>query len=519
MERAGDGRAAAGSITGMLADRTARTPDAVFLRTAEGELTYAQVQSLAASTAGGLAALGAREGTPVVLLLRNSLDHVVVWFALARLGALHVPVNTALPGSRLRHVLAVSGARIVVAEADLLAQLDESLLEGRTVIVRPSAGAGSGEHVVELSEVMGSPVDAPPPRGGDLDPATLMFTSGTTGPSKACVLPHRYLARQGQIHAQRFGYRDDDVLYCPFPLFHIDAATLTVVAALAAGATAALGARFSASGFWSEVRQFDASVFNFMGATLTILWKQEPSAADRQHRVRLAWGVPVPEWRDRWQQRFGFPVYQVYGLTDAGLPVYDPVGGELRPGTCGRVIDEYDVRIDTADGAGIGEILVRGNEPGLTMIGYHGMPEATAAAIDERGWVRTGDLGSLDRDGYLVFHGRLSDSIRRRGENISAHEVEELVCGHPEVVEAAAIGVPSELTEEEVKVCVVRRAGSELSAEALHRYCLEHGARFMVPRYIEFVAGLPKTPTEKVEKFRLAQAGITDRTWDGETSR
>lgn len=318
------------------------------------------------------------------------------------------------------------------------------------------------------------------------------------------------------------------MLYCPFPLFHIDAATLTVAAALAVGATAAIGKRFSASGFWQEVRAFDATVFNFMGATLSILWKRPPAADDRTHRVRLAWGVPMPSWQDGWRERFGFPLFQVYGLTDAGVPVYDPIDGTRRRGSCGRVIDQFDVMIaplpaeqpgtDALD-SGIGEILVRGREPGLTMTGYHGMPEATATTIDGDGWVHTGDRGSMDGDGYLTFHGRLSEAIRRRGENISAYEVEQLIDSHPAVLESSAIGLPSELTEEDVKVCVVLKPGTELTAGQLHDYCREHAAAFMIPRYIEFMDSLPKTPTEKVEKFRLRQAGVTPATWDADAHR
>lgn len=295
-----------------------------------------------------------------------------------------------------------------------------------------------------------------------------------------------------------------------------------MVAALAVGATAAVGERFSASRFWSEVRAFDASVFNFMGATLTILWKRSPTPHDRNHRIRLAWGVPMPAWKEQWEERFGFPLYQVYGLTDAGVPVYDPIDGTQRSGACGRVINQFQVEIHTGGatgdrGSGIGEILVRGKESGLTMSGYRGMPQATAETIDDGGWVHTGDLGSLDVDGYLTFHGRLSDAIRRRGENISAHEVERLVDSHPDVLEVAAIGVPSELTEEDVKVCVVVKRGSLLSADELQKYCLDHAASFMVPRYIEFLDALPKTPTQKIEKFRLKELGITSNTWDAES--
>jgi crotonobetaine/carnitine-CoA ligase len=518
----------------MLAEAAERTPAAVFIRDTGGDVSYTEAQRRVAALAGGLENHGVSAGTPVALFMANSAEQVVVWFALARLGALHVPLNPALTGSTLRHALRVAAARVVVADAALVGALAAGLFEVGGVdllvvngdLADCDAEITASQPAVALAGLVESGLTARPHPTDELGAATLLFTSGTSGPAKACALSHRYLARQGQIHARQLRLDSDDVLYCPFPLFHIDAATLTVVAALSVSATAALGARFSASGFWDEVRRFDASVFNFMGATLTMLWKQAPSARDRDHRVRLAWGVPMPEWKAEWEERFGIPLFQVYGLTDAGVPVYDPIDGAQRPGRCGRVIEDYELRVEQVasddPGTGIekvGEILVRGREPGLTMNEYHGMPEATAATVDPEGWVRTGDLGSLDESGYLAFHGRLSDSIRRRGENISAFEVEELLASHPDVLEAAAIGVPSPLTEEDVKVCVTLRPGSRLAPADLFAYCRARAPAHIVPRYIEIVPALPKTPTQKVEKFRLVQSGITRATWDAEQAR
>ena len=230
----------------------------------------------------------------------------------------------------------------------------------------------------------------------------------------------------------------------------------------------------------------------------------------------------MPGWRREWEQRFGFPLVEVYGLTDAGVVAYDPLDQPHRDGACGRVIPEFEVAI-SGPGGGIaptgqtGEILIRGREPGTVMTEYFGMPAETREAFCGQ-WFHTGDLGRLDPDGYLYFLGRSKDSIRRRGENISAHEVEQLVISHPAVLEAAAFGVPSELTEEDVKVCAVLRPGASLTAEELARYCGQHAPAFMVPRYIELVPALPKTPTQKVEKFRLREAGLTPATYDREAS-
>jgi crotonobetaine/carnitine-CoA ligase len=513
------------TITALLERAAASAPSSVFLRTEEGELDYGSALDRSARLATALGELGVRRGTPVALLMGNGIDQILLWFALARIGALHVPLNSALVGDRLVHALNVCAAELLVVDHDLLPGA-ASALRGlrslrRTVVRGPRSGLpDTGLPVTDFAALCTPRPPAPAAQVDELAPATLLFTSGTTGVSKACVLSHRYLARQGQIHARHLGLGAEDVLYTPFPLFHIDAATLTTVAALAVGATAALGRRFSASRFWDEVRRFDATVFNFMGATLTILWKRPPTPADRDHRVRMAWGVPMPAWKAGWEERFGFPLLQVYGLTDGGVPVYDDLEAGQRPGACGRVIPEFELRIADENGMMLpagrtGEILVRGREPGLVMNGYHAMPEATAAVFRD-GWLRTGDLGRLDEDGYLYFAGRSSDSIRRRGENISAFEVEELAEGHPDVVEAAAVGVPSELTEEDVKIFVVRRPGSTLTAAELHAHLRRVSPRFMVPRYIEFADSLPRTPTEKVEKFKLHERGNGPRTWDAE---
>ncbi|NIY69278.1 AMP-binding protein [Streptomyces malaysiensis] len=518
------------TLADMLAAQARRTPDTVFLRTRQGDVTYAEADGHTDRYAAGLAGLGARHGTPVVALMRNSADAVFTWFAAARLGAVYVPVNTALVGAGLVHTFRVTRARVAVVDADLLPQLLAVIGELDllcTVLVRGADPGALTQRPRSIRFVdfalLGRHPRPPVPDTSPTDelaPAMMLFTSGTTGPSKACVLSHRYVMRQGELHAKYLGLTGGDVLYCPFPLFHLDATTLTVVAALDAGATAAIGVRFSASGFWDEVRSFDATVFNFMGATLTILWKQPPGAADRAHRVRLAWGVPMPDWKAEWEQRFGFPLFEVYGLTDGGVVAYDPLDTPGRPGSCGRIIPEYEVAVADGDGTPLprghtGEILIRPREPGTVMTEYYGMPDATAEAF-RGGWLHTGDLGHLDHDDYLYFHGRAKDGIRRRGENISAYEVEQIVESHPGVLEAAAIGVPSELTEEDVKICVVLRPGAQLSAEELIAYCALRSAAYMVPRFVEFLPELPKTPTQKVEKFRLKEAGVTKATWDRE---
>jgi carnitine-CoA ligase len=506
-------------------------PNRAFLRSVSSgfaEVSYAEADRRVDAYAAGLQQLGTNPGDRVVLVMDNSVEQVLVWLGLNRIGAVNVPVNPALRGDLLARALrTVRPILLIVDEAfapALAAAAVVADLAGLPIFVHAH---GTGEGVLpagrDLRYLSGLAAAALPTPVvlEDLAPATMLFTSGSTGTPKACVLSHRHLAREGQIHAKYLALNSADVLFTPFPLFHIDAATLTVGAALAIGATAALTDRFSASRFWDQVRASNATVFNFMGATANILWTQPLRPTDRQHRVRLAWGVPMPVCAPEWQARFGFPLVEVYGLTDSGLPAYQPLGEPHRPGSCGRVIPEYDVRIadenDMPVQAGdVGQILIRSDDPGLLMSEYFANPRLTRQAM-RGGWFHTGDLGRLDADRHLYFVSRSREVIRRRGENIAAGDVEAAVDAHPAVQLSAAVGVPSELSEDDIKVFVVPQPGLGLTEADLLEHCRERLPRHMVPRYVEILDRLPKTPTEKVERMTLAARPLTSATWDDQS--
>lgn len=500
------------TIDGLLAARADTHGERTFLRFASGDLTFAEVDERVARLAGGLASIGVARGDVVPVLLPNSPEFVITWFALCRLGAVACLVNTAFKGPALAHALAAAGATVIVEHESVSANVDA--VAGELPAVAHRVGSAEWRDLAT-----GEPIAAGAAGHRATDPAMVLFTSGTTGVSKGCLLPHRYTLRQAELMAQHLRFRDDDVLYCPYPLFHIDALVLTVGPALVLGTVAAIGERFSVSGFWPEVRRFGATVFDFMGATLTMLHKAPRQADDADNAVRLAWGVPVPdEIAADFEERFGLRLVELYGSTDAGLPMYHPVDVARRPGSCGTVVDAYDVRLVDDDGfdvlvGQVGELVVRPNEPALMSQGYLGMPEATLAARRDL-WFHTGDLLRRDVDGFHYFVGRRTDSIRRRGENISAFEVEEVVKLHPDVIDAAAYGVPSELTEDDVMVAVVPRPGATIDPAGLLAFCAERAARHMVPRYVDVVDDLPRTPTEKVRKELLRERGVTASTFD-----
>ena len=487
------------TLPGVLAARAAAAPGRDLLRMPGRTLTFGEFDREVNRLANGLLAIGVRRGEMVGVMLPNCPEFALLWLALLRIGAVEAPISTAFRGPGLAHLLDLCECRLLFIDEAYLGALSE---------VR--GGLQHLERVVsrgQIAELYG-PNSDPGVAVREEEVAQIFFTSGTTGRSKACVFDHRYAVRQAERFIAAWEVGSADVLHNCFPLFHIDASVLTLAPAIVAGCTAALSERFSASRFWDEIRQFEATMFDFMGATLTILWKQPPRPDDADNPVRIGWGIPMPDFADGFEERFQVRLVEGFGMTDCGIPAMQPLHEPRRPGSCGRVVPPYSLAI-----AGNGELLVRCDEPGYMTLGYHGMPEATAEAFRE-GWFHTGDLARLDGDAWLYFLGRKKDAIRRRGENISAFEIEEVVEAHPAVLQAAAFGLPSELTEEEVKVCAVLRPGAALSAQELVGWCAARMARHMVPRYVEFLPSLPLTPTEKVEKYRLREAGVTAATWD-----
>lgn len=519
-----------GTIGALLELRARTHEDEVFLRFDEAgnEVTFAETEALVGRLAGGLAdtssGCGLRSGDRVAMLLPNRPEFPLAWFALSRLGAVAAPVNTAFRGTVLQHALNLAGARVAVVDAEFLHALET--IADRLTFLEVLVVCGDAEgcqtrfprwRIMSFADLDGEPI-AQSASVAESDPAIVLFTSGTTGRSKGCVLSHRYALRQGELLIEHLRLRPTDVLFCPFPLFHLDASVLTLMPALILGTTAALVDGFSASRFWEQIRETGATVFDFMGATLTILHKQPTSPDDAKTSARLGWGVPLPEYAPEFESRFGIELVELYGSTDVGIPIYSPLGDGRRRGSCGLPIEPYEVRlVDEGDQevpvGVVGEIVVRPREPSLMMDGYLGMAEETLGAMRNL-WFHTGDLASRDADGYIFFAGRNKDVIRRRGENISAFEVEEVIDTHPSVLEAAAFGVPSELTEEEVMVALVLRPGASIDLLEFVGFCARNMAQYMVPRFVEIVDALPKTPTEKVEKFVLAERGVTAATWD-----
>lgn len=516
-----------------------RFPERPFLLFEGRRITYRQAAAATAGLAAGLQRVGVRRGDRVCVLMHNSPEMLWTMFALAAMGAVAVPLNTASRGDLLSYFIEQSHSSAIVVDDELLPDLMPAVAAVRNAlrfIVRTAAGApapaplnGTQAHsLADLFEPAAQTLPLDAPQFSDVQ--LILYTSGTTGRSKGVMCTHSQEQTGGLFMAEQMGYTGDDVLYTCLPLFHANALRVTVNAALWAGATVALVRRFSASSFWSEIRSSGATQFNALGAMANIILRQPASALDRKHRVRLCNIVPAlpQDAATEFEQRFGLVVTSMYGSTEMCCPLFAPPGTPRDKGaTCGRVVEPFEMRVVDENDMEVphgqaGEWIIRLREPWYVFHGYYDMPAESLAAM-RNFWFHSGDRGYRDEDGYFYFIDRSKDCVRRRGENISSYELEMSISKHPSVLEVAVVPVPSELGEDDVLAFVVLRQGCTCTKRELVEFCETRMARFMVPRYLRFLAQLPRTPSEKIEKYKLRQLAqgephlLWDRTRDGAT--
>lgn len=519
------------TIGHVLAEKAARLGDRTWLIHGSERYSYARAHDLTNRYANGFRAQGIGRGDHVAVMLPNCPEFLWTIWGLAKLGAVAVPLNTAARGELLRYFITQSDSVAAVVAAEWTSRVAESLGQDHRVRLfmvhggDTGAFAGSGREAIDLAALQNAPADEPDRnavRAGD--PQYIMYTSGTTGPSKGVISPHSQAHGVGRSLAMNFGYRPDDVLYTCLPLFHGNALWYSCYAALWADAALAISPRFSASGFWDEIRATGATQFNSLGAMTNILLRSPPSPRDRDHQVRQTMIVPLsPQTYREVAERFGVQVTSLYAMTETfAVTMFTPDDPEGKGASAGRprglaelqIIGDQDEPLPCGE---VGEICVRPLERGAMMAGYYKMAEATVRDTRDL-WLHTGDRGWLDEDGYLFFVDRKKEAIRRRGENISAYEVEMLISKHPAVMEVAAVPVSSELSEDEVMVYVVCREGHRVDEEELIRFANRNMAHFMVPRFVHFIDALPKTPSEKIEKYKLKVWAEQNRQtlWDRE---
>lgn len=514
------------TINHLLEQRAALQGEATFFWFREEAYSYARLDRMAASVAKGLQHLGVRKGDRVAVMLGNRPEFLAAWFGLSKLGAVEVPINTAHRGYLLSYLVNQADCSVLIVEKGFLpfvVDIQQELTGLRHLVLLDQDGdvpAMGSLQVHSYAEVVSRGTDYTPAQVRWNDPLGIMFTSGTTGPSKGAVLPQNYAIHMAELVADIAGYGPEDCLYNALPLFHGNAKLLSTMPALYSGATMVLAERFSASQFWDDVARYRCTEFNYIGSILSILLKADPKPDDRDNSLRVLFGAgATPGVYEAFEKRFGVSLIEGYGMSEIGVPLISSPGA-CKPGSCGKPHEDYEVMVVDDEGqevaAGVpGELLVRPKKPWSVLLEYYRMPEKTVEAWQGL-WFHTGDYLQKDDEGFYHFVDRKKDAIRRRGENISSYEVERMVMSHPQILEAAATPVKSDLGEDEVMITVVPRKDAELTAEMLIAHCEKNMAKFMVPRYIRFVAALPKTPTEKIQKYVIRDQGVTADTWDRE---
>lgn len=513
-----------GTVGGLLTARAAEHPDKLALVCEDTELTYGALDTAVTDVARGLLSTGAAPGSSVGIFLPNRTEYLLAWLGAARAGLVEVPINTAYKGSFLDHALRSTDVRVLVTEAallELVADLPDVPQTLKTVVLldndRPRR-IPPGVTVQTWSDLLaaGDPA-AELPRVAPHNPVAIMLTSGTTGRSKGVVHPHLMQLVAGRECAMQMATTADERLYTCLPLFHGAAQINMSMHALYAGSTVVLGRRFSASRFWDELRTHRVTQFNALGSILPMLLAQRPSDRDRHHQATKAFAAPAPpQVLHPFEERFGVHIIEGYGLTEIKNVLYNPLSarkvGSLGRPTESTILEIHDESGNRAAPGQAGEIVYRPRLANIMFSGYHHDPEATLATVKDLWW-HTGDLGYTDEDGYFYFIDRKKDALRRRGENISSHEVESVLLAYPGVVAAAAIGTPSELGEDEVLAVVQLDLEHELDYAELFAHCDRSMPHFMVPRYFRVVDQLPATANGKVRKHQLRDQGRADA-WD-----
>jgi carnitine-CoA ligase len=485
--------------------------DRVFARFEDSMLSFAHLHDQSDRIAAGLRRLGIGRGDRVAVMLGNSPAALALLFALAKSGAVWVPLNAQLRPEGLRYVLDHAEPRMIIARADLVPLIRDC---GATLANATLVAEGEAAGTLALTGLTAGPGGFHEELPGAEALFAISYTSGTTGPPKGVMMSHRMLRLAGEGACLASDARDGDVLFMWEPLYHIGGSQLIVVPLLRR-AILHMVTRFSARQFWAEVSEAGATHIHFLGGILQILLKQPPSALDRGHGVRVAWGggCPPDVWRAV-EARFGVRVRECYGMTEASsFTTYNDNGVV---GSVGRPVPWFTVELLDASGAPVapgerGEIVVRSHDPLAITRGYFRNPEATAKALRD-GALHTGDMGSWDPAGNLIFHGRMTDSVRVKGENVSAWEVEHVAARHPAVEDCAMIGVAADVGEQEIKLFVTPKSGVPLDLAALSRWLTERLAPYQNPRYLSLVGEFERTPSQRILKHRLSTR--RDDCWD-----
>ena len=509
----------------ILAEKARHEGDRACLTVGGRTYSFAETDRLVRQLGRGLRRAGVRKQDFVTMLLPNSAEFVLSWYACAVVGAVTVPINTTYTGYMLDYILKDSGTRALIVDRSLAPQLSgipqQSLqkLEWVAVVGGTDGLAlpdGPGRYLDYYADLFIENGDDPEVPCTFRDLQSVMYTSGTTGPSKGVMLPNGHFFSSTMTFMRALAITRDDVLFTPLPLFHGLASRLGVLPALMVGAQVVIAEKFSATQFWKQVVDCGATIGHTIFTIPPILKAQPPSPLDRAHRLRAMYNASTdPEF----EARFNVRLVEAYGLTETGLTIYTH-WPERRADSCGKAHEDWEIEVIDDNGlpvptGEVGELVCRPRLPSIMMDGYLNKPEETLRTIKNL-WFHCGDYVRRDAEGYFYFSGRKKERIRRRGENVSGFEVERIIGMHPDISEVAAVAYPAEAGEDDIRCVIIQRSGGTLKPAALMDWLQPRMPYFMLPRYIEFVDDLPRTPSAKVEKYKLVEAGLSASAWDRE---
>lgn len=510
------------TVARFLEQAVAEVPDDPLLIWEGSQISYRGFNESANRAANVWHELGVRRGDHVAFMVDNKPEFLYAWFGLAKLGATLVAVNTGFKERETRYILEHSQAKFVLVDdiyTDIVAT-SVAELPGLQAGYAMQPGAAY-PYFGELVDKAGT--EAPAADVAPDDVVSFIYTSGTTGNPKAVMQSQRNFVLTGQAYPQWMGMAKGDRIYACLPLFHINSQAYSMMGAIGARGAIVLAPRFSANKFWDDIRRNKVAVFNFIGAMTLILSKKEPADDDLDHNVKVAYGVPAlpGELREALEKRYGMKVVSGFGMSETTFGLLEPFDDRRRAGAMGFPRQHPDPSVPRTEAAvvdaegnllpdnEVGELILKGP---AHMLGYFNEPDKTADALRD-GWLFTGDMARRDTDGQYYFVDRKKDIVRRRGENVSSLEVENVIDDHPSVLESAVIGVPSELTDEDLMVFIVGRDGVELDFAEIGDWAAERLAKFKVPRYYRQIDALPKTSTQKIAKHQL-RAGLESYGYD-----
>ena len=508
----------------VLERQAAKYGNRIFLYFKDKEFGYHDFDQNANQVASGLQAIGILKGDKVAIMMPNCPEFLFLTFGLSKLGAIQVPINLAHKGDLLAYMLDQSDSCLLVLDEQYLDRVEaiqDRIPKVKKIVVygSPRKAPVLNQQCVTWLELTNNSGDFKREEVLWSDPYCILYTSGTTGPSKGVMMPHNYVLHMGDIVCEAAQYTEDDCLYNALPLFHGNAQQLSFMPALMSGARTVITERFSASKFWDDIRRYGCTEFNSLGSIIPILYKADPKPDDANNPLRIMVTAATPkDIFEPFEKRFGLKIVEIYGMTEFGLPLMCHID-DRKPGSCGkprhgevRLVDDNHISVGPNTP---GELLFRPDQDYCMLLEYYNMPDKTVE-VWRNLWFHSGDYFTYDEQGYYYFVDRKKDALRRRGENISSYEVERSINSHPAVLESAAVAVKSSMGEDEVMVCLVLREGFSLTPEELMGHCQERMAYFMIPRYLRFMTSFPKTPTERVQKHKLREAGVTSDTWDRE---